>query len=198
MGKKIGLYLPVFVLLIFINFYLAVMVVKQEQRKALGLKVLNEIEEFKDPLAKVDTAVMPYDDAMLNTNVVTGDARSKNLKHFFRKYNSPLYDYADYIVMISDKYKFDYRLLPAIAMQESNLCRFVPSDSHNCWGWGIYGDLTTRFDSYEEAIDTVAVGIRNNYINEGLVTPSSIMSKYTPSSNGSWARGVNNVLGWLE
>ena len=35
---------------------------------------------------------------------------------------------------------FDYRLLPAIAMQESTLCRSIPVDSHNCWGWGIYGD----------------------------------------------------------
>lgn len=128
----------------------------------------------------------------------TTDARAVNLKAFFRKYNSPLYDHADYIVQTSDKYQFDYRLLPAIAMQESGLCKKIPFESHNCWGWGIYGDTVTRFDSYEEAIDTVAAGLKKNYIDKGLVTASSIMQKYTPSSNGSWAHGVNTFLKAVE
>ena len=50
-----------------------------------------------------------------------GDARAANLKAFLRKYNSDLYNHTDKIIEVSDKYGFDYRLLPAIAMQESNL-----------------------------------------------------------------------------
>lgn len=132
------------------------------------------------------------------TDITVGDSRVANLKAFFRKYNSPLYNEAEVIVKVSDEYKFDYRLLPAIAMQESNLCRVIPDDSHNCWGWGIYGTTVTRFDSYEEAIRTVAAGIKKNYIDHGLITASMIMKKYTPSSNGSWAYGVNTFLKALE
>lgn len=156
-------------------------------------RILEEIDEDRQAANSTPFVVGNFE-----TNVVTGDARSKNLKHFFRKYNSVLYDHTDHIVAVADKYKFDYRLLPAIAMQESNLCKYTPPNSHNCWGWGIYGDLVTKFDSYDEAIDVVAYGIKTHYIDKGLVTASAIMQKYTPSSNGSWARGVNNVLGWLE
>ncbi len=126
------------------------------------------------------------------------DGRAANLKNFFRKYNSPLYDFADKIVEISDTYGFDYRLLPAIAMQESNLCLKIPDNSFNCWGWGIYGDNVTRFSSYNEAIEQVSQGIKENYLDKGLVTASQIMKVYTPSSNGSWAHGVNVFLQALE
>lgn len=130
--------------------------------------------------------------------IKSGDARSANLKVFFRKHNSPLYNYADKIVTVSDKYQFDYRLLPAIAMQESNLCRVIPDNSYNCWGWGIYGTTVTKFDSYDDAIETVGKGIKKNYIDQGLVTASAIMKKYTPPSQGSWAYGVNTFLKALE
>lgn len=130
--------------------------------------------------------------------IKSGDARVANLKAFLRKYNSVLYDYADKIVEVSDKYQFDYRLLPAIAMQESNLCRVIPDDSHNCWGWGIYGTTVTKFDTYDEAIETVGKGIKRDYIDKGLVTATAIMEKYTPPSQGSWAYGVNTFLKALE
>ena len=126
------------------------------------------------------------------------DSRVAILKVFFRKRNSPLYDHADFIVKVSDEYQLDYRLIPAIAMQESTACKVIPHNSHNCWGWGIYGNKITRFGSYPEAIETVAKGIKTNYIDKGLTTPEAIMAKYTPSSNGSWARGVNNILGVLQ
>lgn len=132
------------------------------------------------------------------TKIIFGDNRVANLKTFFRKYNSPLYPFAEKIVEVSDKYHFDYRLLPAIAMQESNLCLKIPENSYNCWGWGIYGDKITRFKSYDEAIETVAKGIKEEYLDKGLVTASQIMRKYTPPSTGSWAYGVNLFLKILE
>lgn len=132
------------------------------------------------------------------TEFKTSDIRVANLKYFFRKYDSVLYDQSDYIVRIADQYKLDYRLLPAIAMQESGLCKHIYKDSHNCWGWGIYGNKITRFDSYEEAIETISRGIKKNYIDKGLTTPESIMRKYTPPSDGSWAFGVNTFLKMIE
>lgn len=128
----------------------------------------------------------------------TGDIRVANLKYFFRKYESVLYDKSDFIVKMADQYKLDYRLIPAIAMQESGLCKHIYEGSHNCWGWGIYGNKVTRFESYEEAIETISRGLKKNYIDKGLVTPEDIMRKYTPPSTGSWAFGVNFFLKIIE
>jgi len=126
------------------------------------------------------------------------DKRVAILKAFFRRHDSPLYEHAEYIVRVSDENELDYRLLPAIAMQESTACKVIPDNSYNCWGWGIYGNKITRFESYPAAIETIARGLRKNYIDHGLMSPEEIMAKYNPSSNGSWARGVSNVLGVLE
>src|SRR3990167_719254 len=131
------------------------------------------------------------------TSYVHKVRRVEAAKLFFRKYNSPLYDHADFIVKTADKYQFDYRLLPAIAMIESGLCRAIPTNSHNCWGWGIYGNTVTRFESYEEAIETVSKGLRKNYLDKGMTTASQIMASYAPSST-SWANNVNNFLNVLE
>jgi len=128
----------------------------------------------------------------------TSDIRVANLKFFFRRYESVLYDKAEFIVKMADQYKLDYRLIPAIAMQESGLCKNIYEGSHNCWGWGIYGDTVTRFDSYEEAIETISRGLKKNYIDKGLTTPEDIMRKYTPPSTGSWAFGVNFFLKIIE
>lgn len=126
------------------------------------------------------------------------DGRVANLKNFFRKYNSPLYDFAEDIVRVADKYGFDYRLLPAIAMQESTLCKYIPENSFNCWGYGIYGNQVLKFSSYKEAIEVVAQGLKKNYIDKGLTTPESVMKKYTPSSPGTWAKGINYSFKLLE
>lgn len=126
------------------------------------------------------------------------DKRVAILKAFFRRHDSPLYDHAEFIVKVSDEYGLDYKLIPAISMQESTACKAIPLNSHNCWGWGIYGNKITRFGSYPEAIDTVARGLKTNYIDRGLTTPEAIMRKYNPSSNGSWAFGVNTFIDVLE
>ncbi|HLL60247.1 MAG TPA: hypothetical protein VK338_00890, partial [Candidatus Nitrosocosmicus sp.] len=136
--------------------------------------------------------------AKVESKVEVGDARSANLRHFFRKYNSPLYEDAEYMVAVSDKYGFDYRLLAAIAMQESTLCKYTPPNSNNCWGYGVYGDHVINFDSYRDGMETVGRGIKKNYIDQGLITPEAIMKKYTPSSNGSWANGVNWTLRQIQ
>jgi hypothetical protein len=171
--------------------------ISYQNRNKSSQEILLEIAQLKNDLAPFRYSVLSAHQSP-EVKVGLADSRVANLKAFFRKYNSPLYDYAEKIVEVSDRYHFDYRLLPAIAMQESNLCRFIPHNSYNCWGWGIYGDKVTRFSSYEEAIEVVAEGIKKNYLDKGLVTASQIMKKYTPSSQGSWAHGVNVFLRLLE
>ena len=102
------------------------------------------------------TFLSPLPDAPVQEKV---DPKVENLKRFFAKYRSPLYDYSRFIVDISRTYGLDYRLLPAIAGTESTFCKFTPIDSHNCWGWGIYGSTVTRFPNYKLAIQEVARGL---------------------------------------
>jgi hypothetical protein len=155
----------------------------------------SEIKVILDELDYVAQAQEKEEDTVSHSEDIKKDPRIANLKVFFRKHNSDLYEHTEFIVQTSDKYGLDYRLLPAIAMQESTLCKNIPHHSYNCWGWGIYGDMVTRFSSYEEAIDTVARGLKKYYIDNGLVSVEQIMSKYNPSSpNGSWANGVMSFM----
>lgn len=193
--KKIIFYLLSFYLLVIINFIFIVKSFNKYKKEQKIKEIFAQINNASSD-SFFNSAITTNKE--IKTDIVLGDGRVANLKNFFRKYNSPLYDYAEFIVEVSDKYRFDYRLLPAIAMQESNLCKYIPKDSHNCWGWGIYGDNVIKFNSYKEAIETVARGIRKNYLDKGLITASKIMEKYTPSSKGSWAHGVNTFLRLLE
>ncbi len=120
------------------------------------------------------------------------------VKQYLEYYGSNLKPYAKTIVDVSNYYGIDFRLLPSIAQQESNLCKKIPPDSYNCWGWGIHSEGSLGFGSYEEAIWTVARGLKEEYIDQGYITPEEIMAKYTPLSKGSWAEGVTEFMSELE
>ncbi len=126
------------------------------------------------------------------------DSRLASLEQFLEKYSSPLLPYSERIIEVSDENGFHYGLLPAIAMVESNLCRKIPDNSFNCWGWGIYGKKVTKFASYDEAIVTVATGIKREYIDKGYVSLEQIMSKYNPSNHNNWLGGVSFFLSTLD
>lgn len=126
------------------------------------------------------------------------DARAEIIKQYLEFYNSPLVPYAKLMVETADKYQIDFRLITAIAQQESNLCKIIPPGSYNCWGWGIHSQGTLGFSSFEEGIEIVSEGLKSEYLNKGYTTVEEIMSKYTPLSNGSWANGVNKFLGEME
>jgi len=191
MPKKLLTLVPIFFIMLALNIgiarYIHVNTIKNTQITII-------MQEFESITGDAFT----NEDIEYYLDHGTSDRRVAVLKAFFRKYDSPLYEHADFIVTMSDEYSLDYRLIPAISMQESTACKFIPTNSHNCWGWGIYGNKVTRFDSYPDAIETIAKGLKKNYIDKGLTTPEQIMAKYTPSSKGSWAHGVTSVLGVLE
>lgn len=128
----------------------------------------------------------------------TMDARAEILKQYLDSYSSPLTPYAQELVDTSEKYGIDFRLLVAIAQQESNLCKKIPADSFNCWGWGIHSRGTLKFANFTEGIETVARGLKEEYLDKGYSTPEEIMGKYTPSSPGTWASGVRQFLEEME
>ena len=133
----------------------------------------------------------------VSTIVEFGDSRPTIVSNFLKRYDSPLRPYDDYgrlLVEIADRYHLDFRLLPAIAMQESNLCKTIPPGSHNCLGFGIHSQGTWGFNSYQASFERAAQEIKSKYIDIGLTTPQDIMTKYTPASDGSWAESVNQWM----
>lgn len=129
------------------------------------------------------------------------DARSLIVYKFFKENRSPLADMADTFVGVADRYNLDFRLLPAISMQESNGGKKLPQGSYNPFGYGIYGSQILKFHSFEDAIDRVARSLREDYINQGLKSPQQIMTKYTPPSllkGGTWAIGVSAFMEQLR
>ena len=129
--------------------------------------------------------------------VLGADARPILLKEYLLKYKSPLVAYSELIFELSQKHGIDYRLIVAIAQQESNLCKKTPPDCNNCWGYGIHSKGTLRFDSYEVALESYAAYLKEEYFDKGYKTPEEIMKKYAPYSD-SWAFGVRQFLDDIE
>ena len=143
-------------------------------------------------------AALPQDAGTISMSVKGSDGRVLLVKNFLEEINAPLADYAPDLVESADKHGIDYRLVAAIARQESNGCKFIPPESYNCWGWGIHERGTLHFESYEQGIETVTAGLKKNYIDKGLTTPDEIMRKYAPKSPGTWSNAVNKFLSKME
>lgn len=152
---------------------------------------------FNNPQT-VSYAALPSSENILSDQITAENARVEMVRQFFHRYGSPLEPYAQNIIDEADTYNIDWRLLPAIAMQESNLCLKAPQGSNNCWGFGIYGKTVTTFPDYPTAIHTVSKTLAEKYVNKGLTSPQQIMTMYTPANNGSWARSVDHFMNSLQ
>lgn len=142
-------------------------------------------------------AALPKSETFITDEIGSADGRAKIIEDFFNAHKSPLSSYGNTFIQVADKYNLDYRLLPAISMQESNGGKKVIADSFNPFGYGIYGALVTKFNSWEGAIERVGKALREDYLNQGLKTPHQIMAKYTPPSlakEGAWAKGVSSFM----
>lgn len=140
---------------------------------------------------------LPPKQAETADGIVSSNGRIKAVEEFFKGYKSILAGEATTFISVADKYQLDWKLLPSISMQESNGGRRMIADSHNPFGFGIYGSKVIKFSSFEEGIETVGKALRENYLNEGLHTPEQIMAKYTPPSlakGGTWAKGVRSFM----
>lgn len=152
--------------------------------KATALKMMTTAQN------NIIFAALPAADTILSAQIEQRDGRVESVRTFLNSYSSALAQHAEVIVQMADKYHIDYKLIPAIAMQESTGCKIIPINSYNCWGFGIYGTNVKRFSSYPEAIDVISQAISKHYVDRGLDTPASIMPIWAPPSNGSWAKGV--------
>lgn len=152
---------------------------------------------FFQPTKTVAYAALPNLQNIFFYDIEQKDARVEAVRQFFARYKSPLEPYSQNIVKTAEQYGLDYRLVPAIAMQESNLCQKIPKNSYNCWGFGIYGKQVKKFKNYPHAIDVVTKTLASEYKDKGLATPEQIMAKYTPSNTGAWAKSVTYFMNQL-
>lgn len=140
----------------------------------------------------------------VESNLETQDGRAEIVANFLerkdKKKNSPLQPYDYYgkvLVEIADKYSLDFRFLPAIMMQESQLCTKIPEGSYNCLGFGIHSKGTLGFESYEAGFERAARELRANYVEQGRIQVSDIARKYTASVD-EWTDAVNQFMAEME
>jgi hypothetical protein len=154
---------------------------------------------FQAPEAGVRVyAALPSNVPTVTDQIISGDARGEIIKEYLKANESPLEPYANFIVETADKYQLDFRLITAIAQKESGLCRVIPEDSYNCWGWGIHSKGTLGFQSFEEGIEIVSKGLKEKYLDLGYETPDEIMKKYAHPDSTTWADGVNQFMSQME
>lgn len=157
-----------------------------------------KITKNQGDVYSIFTAVPDVGDATLGESLVGVEARSSQLQRYLEVYRSPLASSSDLILSVSDKYHLDWRLLTAIAGQESTFGKNVPEDSHNAWGWGIHSRGVMKFSSWEQAIEVVGESLREDFLDQGAETLEELMQKWAPLSDGSWAFGVNYFMNELE
>lgn len=115
------------------------------------------------------------------------DRRVGVLRDYLSQFGSPLSQYADIFIRESDKYKLDWRLVPAISGAESTFGNRVAFDSRNPFG---YAGGYFSFESWEKAIEVETEMLAEKYRDKwGLVTPEEIMPIYAPPSL-TWAKNV--------
>lgn len=124
---------------------------------------------------------------------VETDNRGKILKAYLTSHNSPLTSSSDTFVKTADKYNLDWKLVAAISGVESTFGQQIPHNSYNAWGWGIYGDHRIYFGSWDEGIETISKGLRENYIDKwGADDVYEIGRSYAASP--TWAQRVTYFM----
>ena len=119
------------------------------------------------------------------------DNRVETLRAYLESKNSPLTENAETFVEVADEYGLDYRFLPAIAGIESNFGQVQLDDSYNPFGWGggyIY------FESFDEAIRTVAYELYERCVKQGADTPAEIGPSYCPPNYLRWISAVEGFM----
>lgn len=154
------------------------------------------------------SAVAPQDTAfqlagagtsqVLSASVISADARVYLVEAFLARHNSPMTPYANLIVTEADRFGLDFRLLPAIAMCESNAGKRMPlKKEYNFAGIAVYTGQNQgkAFDSWEHAIEWVSAYIYNKYYSKGITNLVDIQNYWAPpaaSTGNSWANCVKS------
>lgn len=131
------------------------------------------------------SATMTYN-SEVDQNLKDTIIKKITIRRVLDKYTSPLLDETNVFIDSCNNYNLDCYLLPSITGLESSFGRYTYPNSYNPFGWG--GGYM-MFDNWSTAINTVAKGLRENYINKGAVTIDQIGPIYAESP--TWAVRVS-------
>lgn len=107
------------------------------------------------------------------------------------RYQSPLKEETESFVRVCFKYQIDCYLLPAITGVESTFGKFILPFSYNPFGWQ---NGEKYFSSFKEAIEIVALEIKNYYITKNNAIFLYQMGKIYAPANSSWPKKVEFFL----
>jgi len=135
---------------------------------------------------------------VLSAHIVAADARVYLVTAFLQKHKSPMAPYANLIVSEADRFGLDFRLVPAIAMCESNAGKHMPKKNEfNFAGIAVYTGQNNgkAFDSWEHAIGWISEYIKTQYYDVELDELREMETKWAPPAveNGhSWSNCVES------
>ena len=138
---------------------------------------------------------------VINATVIGADSRGLLVRAFMLKHQSPMTDYADMIVAEADRYGIDFRLVPAIAMCESNLGKRVPSqDSYNPFGIAVYTGQKSgkKFNGWLSSIQWVTKYIKEHYYDRGYIDLKDIGAIWAPPSVNTGYSWTNCVQSFMD
>ncbi|RLC29376.1 hypothetical protein DRH13_05820 [Candidatus Woesebacteria bacterium] len=141
-----------------------------------------------------DVTVAESSAQLVGRTKVESDYREEILRNYLEGHNSPLSEYSGVFINLADKYRLDWRLVPAITGVESTFGKRIPINSYNAYGWANGG---YSFESWDESIEVVSKALRNNYIDRGAVSINDIARIYAPPSE-TWARNVKFFMNKID
>lgn len=192
-GLFILLWFPLTFILLVINLTVLAQTVQANNQTAKSLQISPTGRYFPITASSGTSQI-------LGETIRSDDARVMLLRHFFEKYESPMVPFTAQIVEQSDFYKLDYRLIPAIAMCESNLGKKIPGKaSFNPFGIAVFTGLQKgkNFNDWSHAITWVARYLSEKYYSRGITSLTDIGAIWAPPSvaNGnSWASCVETFM----
>lgn len=126
------------------------------------------------------------------------DKRVIRLKKYLESVSSPMTESASHFISEADRLNLDWKLVAAIAGNESYFGRYIPSNSFNAWGWAVWTgrNYGAAFTGWNDGITTVSEGLRYNYIDKGAVTIEQIGRIYAADTN--WAYKVRHFMDQIE
>jgi hypothetical protein len=124
----------------------------------------------------------------------TEDPRDQQLSAFFTHYNCPelSFQLINTYIHAADQNNLDYRILPAISVQESGCGRHYPQGSNNIFGWDSGRE---RFSSLPQAASFVAQQLAIGHYYRGK-TAFEKLRAYNP--NPSYALNVYQLMQQID
>lgn len=146
-------------------------------------------------LAAIFTMLVTWSAIMLMPNASWASAApapptAYQIDAYLASKSSPMAGQGAAFVASGGRWQLDPRLLVAIAGAESAFGK-ITCAPYNAWGWGCPNGPYT-FNSWADGIDTVAEGLRTNYLSEGRTTVALINLKYAPIGAANDPTGLNN------